>query len=122
MFGFTSPSEMIIVVLIIVIMWVTGLWPVVIRGIRELRGERVDEGASQNQNRSRQQSNAAPPSRDYDLCYKMLGISPSAPWEEVEKAYRRKAKLHHPDHGGDEDTMRALNEAYAQLKAVRGRR
>jgi curved DNA-binding protein CbpA len=52
----------------------------------------------------------------------MLGISPSAPWEDVEKAYRRKAKIHHPDHGGDEDAMRALNEAYAQLKSIRNRR
>ncbi len=122
MFGFAGPQEMIIVVLIIVIMWITGLWPVVIRGIRELRGEHVDDGAYQNQHYSHQQSTARPPARENDLCYKMLGVSPSASWEEVEKAYRRKAKIHHPDHGGDEDTMRALNEAYAQLKAVRGRR
>jgi DnaJ-class molecular chaperone len=112
---------MIIVVLVIVIMWITGLWPVVIRGIRELRGERVDDTAYQNQQSSRQ-SRATPPSRDHELCYKMLGVSPSAPWEEVEKAYRRKAKIHHPDRGGDEDTMRALNEAYATLKSVRNRR
>ena len=122
MFGFTGPHEMIIVVVIIVVMWITGLWPVVIRGIRELRGEHVDDGPYQNQHHYGQQNTASTPSRDHELCYKMLGISPSAPWEEIEKAYRRKAKLHHPDHGGDEDAMRALNEAYAQLKAIRGRR
>lgn len=120
MFGFSGPHEMIIVILIIVVMWLTGLWPVVIRGIRELRGEHVDD--SSYQNHARQQSTSSPPSRDNDLCYKMLGVSPSAPWDEIEKAYRRKAKLHHPDHGGDEDTMRALNDAYAQLKAIKGRR
>ncbi|MFO8061082.1 MAG: J domain-containing protein, partial [Bacillota bacterium] len=87
-----------------------------------LRGERVDDSAYQNQNYSHQQKTASPPSQDKDLCYKMLGVSPSATWDEIEKAYRRKAKLHHPDHGGDEDTMRALNDAYAQLKAIRGRR
>ncbi|MGI6461367.1 MAG: J domain-containing protein [Candidatus Hydrogenedentales bacterium] len=122
MFGFASPQEMLFVVLIIVAMWITGLWPVVIRGIRELRGERVDDPPSSNAHQSHHQTRAPASPRDLDLCYKMLGISPSAPWEEVEKAYRRKAKIHHPDHGGDEDAMRALNEAYSQLKIVRNRR
>ncbi|MEA3366388.1 MAG: hypothetical protein U9Q79_12175, partial [Candidatus Hydrogenedentes bacterium] len=80
MFGFTGPHEMIIVILIIVVMWITGLWPVVIRGIRELRGEHVDDNAYQNQHYSRQQSTTSPPSRDAEVCYKMLGISPSASW------------------------------------------
>ena len=121
MFGFASPQEMLFVVMLIVAMWVTGLWPVVIRGIRELRGEHVDEPPP-NRRQSRQQTNTPTSPRDLELCYKMLGISPSAPWEDVEKAYRRKAKIHHPDHGGDEDAMRALNEAYAQLKSIRNRR
>ena len=59
---------------------------------------------------------------DVELCYRLLGVSPSAKWEEIERAYRQKAKIHHPDHGGDEDTMRALNEAYQTLKRVRGRK
>ncbi len=122
MFGFAGPQEMIIVILIIVIMWITGLWPVVIRGIRELRGEHIDDRAYHSHSHSQQRTNATPPARDYELCYKMLGISPSASWDDVERAYRKKAKLHHPDHGGDEDTMRALNDAYAQLKIIRGRR
>lgn len=56
---------------------------------------------------------------DIEVCYQLLGVSPSASWDEVQRAYRRKAKLHHPDHGGDEDTMRALNEAYARIKRLR---
>jgi curved DNA-binding protein CbpA len=51
----------------------------------------------------------------------MLGLSPSATWEEIERAYRLKAKAHHPDLGGDEDFMRALNEGYQRIKKARGR-
>ena len=46
-------------------------------------------------------------------------MTPSAKWEEIEKAYRSKAKVHHPDLGGDEDAMRALNEAYNYIKKLR---
>jgi DnaJ-domain-containing protein 1 len=102
-----SLNELIIIILLIGVLTGTGLWPAIIRGIRELRGEQVD-----------------PPSasaEDVDLCFKMLGLSPSASWEEIEAAYRKKAKIHHPDHGGDGDAMRALNEAYAQIKRLKGR-
>lgn len=109
MFGFASPQEMMFVILLIILMWATGLWPVVIRGIRELRGERLEEPSRERR----------PQTMDLDLCFKLLGVSPSAPMDEIEKAYRRKAKIHHPDHGGDEDTMRALNDAFAQIKKLR---
>ena len=62
------------------------------------------------------------PSKDLELAYKMLGIAPSASWPDVEKAFRAKAKLHHPDHGGDDDVMRALNDAYALIKRARKQR
>lgn len=99
--------ELILLAIVITVLSGTGLWPTIIRGIRELRGERFDD---------------PPPSApaDADLSFRLLGLSPSATWEEVEKAYRRKAKIHHPDHGGDEDTMRALNEAYTLIKKLRG--
>ncbi len=103
-----NPNELLMIGLIIVVLYGTGLWPIIIRGLRELRGEHFDE---------------PPPSSssNVDLSFKLLGISPSAPWEEIERAYRQKAKIHHPDHGGDGDTMRALNEAYTQIKRLRGR-
>jgi DnaJ-domain-containing protein 1 len=87
----------------------TGLWPAVIRGLRELRGERVDD--------PRPTVNA----KEVDLSCRLLGVSTSAPWEDIEKAYRKKAKIHHPDLGGDEDAMRALNEAYSLLKRIKKR-
>lgn len=99
--------ELILLIIVVTVLSGTGLWPRIIRALRELRGERVDTpGASPG---------------DMDICFKMLGISPSSPWEEIERAYRQKAKLHHPDHGGDGDAMRALNEAYTLIKRSRGR-
>jgi len=106
MFGTTGLNELVILMLLIAVLSITGLWPRIIRGLRELRGDPVEP--------------ERPSSTDTEVCYKLLGISPSSSWEEVERAYRRKAKIHHPDHGGDEDTMRALNEAYAQIKKTRG--
>ncbi len=99
-------QEFIIIILIIILLSVTGLWPQVVRGLRELRGEHVPDPPR-----------AAP--RDVEVCYRLFGLSPSASWEEIERAYRTKAKIHHPDRGGDEDAMRALNEAYQQIKRLK---
>lgn len=102
-----SLQELLVLMLVIAVLSVTGLWPAIIRGLRELRGEHPE---------TPQKSPA-----NLDLSYRILGISPSATWEDIEKAYRRKAKVHHPDLGGDGDAMRALNEAYALLKKSRGK-
>ncbi|MBN2311731.1 MAG: DnaJ domain-containing protein [Candidatus Hydrogenedentes bacterium] len=100
-------QEFVLFAAVVALLSMAGLWPQIIRALRELRGEHVDDPP-------------APAARDLDVCYKMLGISPSAPWDAVEKAYRAKAKIHHPDRGGDQDTMRALNEAYSKIKKSRG--
>ena len=108
MFGSTGFNELIVLMLLIAVLSVTGLWPRIIRGLRELRGDEVGP-------------QPPPSANDIDVCYKLLGLSPSASWEQIERAYRQKAKIHHPDHGGDEDTMRALNDAYHEIKKTRGR-
>ena len=100
----TGFQELLILILLVGVLSGTGLWPMIIKGLRELRGEHVDK--------------RAPPQMDLEVCYKMLGVSPSASWPEIEAAYRKKAKVHHPDRGGDEDAMRALNDAYALLKQI----
>lgn len=102
MFGMTSIQELILLMFVIAVLSMTGLWPRIVQGLRDIRGD----------------NNGNIPAQDMEMCYKILGLSSSASWNEVEKAYRRKAKLHHPDLGGDEDTMRALNDAYARLKGV----
>ncbi len=108
--GFPGIQEFLIIIGIIVVLQFTGLWPMVMRGLRELRGERAEEPR-----------HPAPSKTDLDMCYRLMGLSSSATWEEIERAYRQKAKLHHPDRGGDGDTMRALNEAYERVKRARGR-
>lgn len=105
-------QELMVFIVIIVALSATGLLDVVIRAFRELRGEHVADPMS----------TAPAAGADMEMCYRMLGLSPSASWEEIERAYRQKAKIHHPDRGGDEDTMRALNEAYSRIKKARGRK
>jgi hypothetical protein len=43
-----------------------------------------------------------------------LYLLPSAPVEVVRAAYRALAIIHHPDHGGDAERMRAINAAYTE--------
>jgi len=109
MFG-GSIQEFVLLAIVISVLSMGGVWPAIIRGIRELRGDIPPEDPS-----------PASGGGDVDMCYRMLGLSPSASWEEIERAYRAKAKVHHPDRGGDQDTMRALNEAYSRLKRLKKR-
>lgn len=51
-------------------------------------------------------------------CYRILGVHPSASAAEIKRAYRKKAKLLHPDTGGEaalSDEFRALVRAYEIL-------
>lgn len=52
--------------------------------------------------------------RDY---YEVLGVSKDASADEIKKAFRKAAVLHHPDkEGGDETKFKEINEAYEVLK------
>lgn len=102
-----SVKELLLLAGIIILLSATGFWPKVIRGLRELRGDYVEP--------------QTPTTHDMEICFKLLGISPSSSWADIERAYRQKAKVHHPDLGGDEDAMRALNEAYTALKQLKGK-
>ena len=53
--------------------------------------------------------------------YKLLGIKRGASKAEVRKAYRRKAKVSHPDTGGSADTFSALATAHEVLSDARRR-
>jgi molecular chaperone DnaJ len=51
--------------------------------------------------------------KDYYAC---LGVDKSASQEEIKKAFRKLAKVHHPDkHGGDDSEFKKINEAYEVL-------
>jgi curved DNA-binding protein CbpA len=51
--------------------------------------------------------------KDY---YSILGAEADASRRDIERLYKRKAAVHHPDRGGDEEEMKALNEAYGVLR------
>jgi len=50
-----------------------------------------------------------------DNPYKILGVDKSASKADIKKAYRAKAKTHHPDKGGDEAEFKKVNQAYETL-------
>ncbi len=50
--------------------------------------------------------------KDY---YSVLGARQQASRREIESLYRRLARKRHPDRGGNEEDMKALNEAYRVL-------
>lgn len=48
--------------------------------------------------------------------YAILGASHDASAREIEREYKRQAHKRHPDRGGTEEDMKALNEAYSVLR------
>jgi len=112
---FPSFQEFLMFIIIIILLNFTGILPVVIRTIREFRGDSDYENNKGKGGRDIK-NNISP--QNIEISYRLLGVSPSSTWDEIEKAYRKKAKIHHPDLGGDEDTMKALNEAYEMLKKM----
>ena len=57
--------------------------------------------------------------RDY---YQILGAREDASPHEIERLYKQQARMRHPDRGGAEDDMKALNEAYGVLHDMNARR
>lgn len=52
--------------------------------------------------------------------FAVLGLSPDADSAEIEQAYKRLIKQHHPDReGGDANRAAELNRAYRELRATR---
>ncbi len=49
--------------------------------------------------------------------YEVLGVRSTAPTSEVRRAYVTLARRHHPDRaGGDDEAMRAINDAWTTLR------
>ena len=47
--------------------------------------------------------------------YKIFGVAQDADRHTIQVAYRRLARRHHPDFGGDQEIMAVLNDAWAVL-------
>jgi hypothetical protein len=58
---------------------------------------------------------AAPTNRPW---WEVLGVRERSPIEEISKAYRKMASLHHPDRGGDHAMMAAINQAWQQAQFI----
>ncbi len=56
--------------------------------------------------------NGAEPEKDY---YRVLGAEEDSPRADIERRYKRLARLNHPDRGGDEEEMKNINEAWSVL-------
>lgn len=54
--------------------------------------------------------------------YAVLDLTPDASPEDVKRAYRRKAREHHPDAGGDEERFKEVTQAYEVLSDPERRR
>ncbi len=54
--------------------------------------------------------------------YKTLGVPRTATTEEIKKAFRKLARTHHPDAGGDEAKFKEINEAYEVLSDEKKRK
>lgn len=53
--------------------------------------------------------------------YDLLDVSRDASPDEIKRAYRRKARQHHPDAGGDESTFKQVTHAYQVLSDPQAR-
>ena len=54
--------------------------------------------------------------------YAVLGVTPQASNAEIKAAYRALVKCHHPDAGGDDEHILALNAAWEVLRDEQSRR
>jgi len=52
--------------------------------------------------------------------FKILGVSPDATKEEVDKAYKAAARKAHPDKGGSDEEMMKVNAAYEAIYMFKG--
>jgi len=58
------------------------------------------------------------PEQVTETWFTILGVSKNATEQEIKEAYRTKAKIHHPDKGGDAKEFHKINEAYKSALSI----
>lgn len=80
-----------------------------------------EEYKEQGTKSSSEKEHGSPFERRYRMTFQRacatLFVTPGAPFEVIQGAYRALAKMHHPDLGGDTHVMRQINDAYETLTA-----
>lgn len=57
-----------------------------------------------------------------DEARRLLGVAPGTPVAEIERAFRRRASIAHPDRGGDAESFRRLVAARSLLTTAQSLR
>lgn len=84
-------------------------WNRILRGMPPWNARDFPGGASNAASRP-----AAAKSTEPDSLWLVLGVAPTASVADIKLAFRRRALVAHPDHGGDPAGFRALLKAYRE--------
>ena len=87
----------------------------------ELRAERLRELREGGEARAAARASGAS-TGSAPVYYEILGIAVDASGEDIDSAYRREMRLHHPDRGGEPRRAQLINEAYEALRDPEKRR
>lgn len=78
-------------------------------------------GSKHDGDKKTKQKSSQKPKYDASLDpFKILGVSMTASEEEVNAAYKSKAKAAHPDHGGSNEDMVKINAAFEVICTFKG--
>jgi hypothetical protein len=95
------------------------------RAVKDVGIERLAERPGSEADPAIDLTDAAPaapePTIDLTDPYAFFGVAPSATWDEIVAARNQLLRTWHPDAGGDDDRLRMLNAAFAELKIRRDR-
>jgi hypothetical protein len=83
-----------------------GLRPEILQGLRE-----AAHGTWQQKARRAASSDRRGPEDMRTKALRLLGLEPGSSTDEIESAFRRAARRHHPDVGGDPEEFRAIVDA-----------
>jgi hypothetical protein len=84
----------------------SGLPSAVLGGLREAAG-----GAKQQKSRPKAHSERRGQESERVAALRLLGLPPGSSDDEIESAFRKAARHHHPDVGGDPERFRAVVDA-----------